>query len=417
MIPLRGLTTTTTTTTTSPGAATLAAAPAAAVAARVVALVAGLALVLGWLAPAAHGADGAHPEATDSASLNKVVEEREADVAEAQDALSVAARAASDALERYTLAVRRLDAAHTAEAAAQADLAAAQDRLAAARASLGRWARSAYAGGGSLSPGAGLATVLQSRTTDDLGSAVVTLRRVGESRSRAIDMVEAAEREQVRASTAAAAAAHAAETAAVEASTFRTQADAALRQQREVLSVSETQLAQAQDAAASAAQREQAIAAANALAAADGNRVTGPVGDCRGGDVEHYPNGMIPLSALCRLAAQPDHYLRADAALAFDTMSRAFAARFGTPICVTDSYRTYAEQVRLKAAKPGLAATPGMSNHGWGTATDLCGGIQSFGTAEHQWLAANAPLYNWFLPSWARQGGGKPEPWHFEFAG
>ena len=415
MIPLRRQTDPTSDPRHLTSAATVA--PAGPVAARVAGLVACLALVLVWVAPAAHGDDGARP--TDSASLREVVEERRADVAEAEDALSVAALAASDALERYTLAVRRLDAAHAEEAARQAELTAAQDRLAAARASLGRWARSAYAGGGALSPGAGLATVLRSRTTDDLGSAVVTLRRVGESRSRAIDTVEAAELEQVRAAAAAAAAAHTAETAAVEASRFRTQADTALQRQREVLSTSETQLAEAQDAATSAAQREQAIAAANALAAggAAGNRVSGPVGDCRGGDVEHFPNGMIPLSALCRLAAQPNHYLRADAALAFDTMSRAFAARFGTPVCVTDSYRTYAEQVRLKAAKPTLAATPGTSNHGWGTATDLCGGIQSFGTAEHRWLAANAPLYNWFHPSWARQDGGKPEPWHFEFAG
>jgi LAS superfamily LD-carboxypeptidase LdcB len=73
--------------------------------------------------------------------------------------------------------------------------------------------------------------------------------------------------------------------------------------------------------------------------------------------------------------------------------------------------------VRLKSEKPALAATPGTSNHGWGTATDLCGGVESFGTPQHAWLATNAPLYNWFHPSWARQGGTKPEPWHFEYAG
>lgn len=382
------------------------------VAARAAGLVACLALVLVWMAPAAHGAD-VPPEPTDSASLREVVGEREADVAEAKDAVTAAALAASDALERYTLAVRRLDAAHTAEAAAQDQLTAAQEQLATARASLGRWAREAYAGGDSFS--SGLATVLRSRTTDDLGSAVVTLRRVGESRSRVVDGVEVAEREQARAAAAAAAAAQDAETAAVDASRLRTEADGLLKAQREVLSRSETELAEAEDAATRAAQREAAIAAANA--AAKDNRVTGAVGDCRGGDVEHYANGMIPLEALCPLAAQPGHYLRADAALAFDTMSRAYAAEFGTPMCVTDSYRTYAEQVRLKAEKPELAATPGASNHGWGTATDLCGGIQSFGTPQHEWLVTNAPLYNWFHPSWARQDGGKPEPWHFEYAG
>ena len=138
---------------------------------------------------------------------------------------------------------------------------------------------------------------------------------------------------------------------------------------------------------------------------------------CDAGATSNYANGRIPLTALCPLAGAPGHFLRADAAYAFDQLSAAYATRFGTPICVTDSYRTYAEQVRLKAVKPTLAATPGTSNHGWGTATDLCGGIQSFGTPQHAWLLANAPLYSWFLPAWARAGGSKPEPWHWEYAG
>ena len=50
------------------------------------------------------------------------------------------------------------------------------------------------------------------------------------------------------------------------------------------------------------------------------------------------------------------------------------------PICITDSYRTYASQVRLYGQKPALAAVPGTSNHGWGLAVDLCGGIEHFGT-------------------------------------
>ncbi len=71
----------------------------------------------------------------------------------------------------------------------------------------------------------------------------------------------------------------------------------------------------------------------------------------------------------------------------------------------------------MRAAKPTLAAVPGTSNHGWGTAVDLCGGIQTFGSAQHVWMRQNAPLYGWYLPSWAQQTGSKPEPWHWEYGG
>ena len=55
-------------------------------------------------------------------------------------------------------------------------------------------------------------------------------------------------------------------------------------------------------------------------------------------------------------------------------------------------------------------------DHGWGVAVDLCGGIQSFGTAEHTWLFTHAPLFGWFHPAWAEPTGSRPEPWHWEFA-
>jgi LAS superfamily LD-carboxypeptidase LdcB len=62
-----------------------------------------------------------------------------------------------------------------------------------------------------------------------------------------------------------------------------------------------------------------------------------------------------------------------------------------------------------------MAAVPGTSNHGWGRAVDLCGGIESFGTPQHDWLVANAPRFGWVHPSWAEVTGSRPEPWHFEF--
>ena len=97
-------------------------------------------------------------------------------------------------------------------------------------------------------------------------------------------------------------------------------------------------------------------------------------------------------------------------------MSKAYARRFGSPICVTDSYRSLAAQKSLYKAKPKLAAVPGKSNHGWGVAADLCGGAEKFTSVQHMWLFANAPKYRWVHPTWAQQNGSRPEPWLWEYA-
>ncbi|WP_198955066.1 M15 family metallopeptidase [Kineosporia sp. R_H_3] len=143
----------------------------------------------------------------------------------------------------------------------------------------------------------------------------------------------------------------------------------------------------------------------------------GPVGRCPGGPASAYPNGRIPLDALCPLSFAPGEHLRADAAHGFEQLARAYSRQFGAAPCITDSYRPLSVQVTLSMTKPRLAARPGTSNHGWGTALDLCGGVQSFGTAEHTWMLVHAPLYGWFHPAWAQQGGSKPEAWHFEYGG
>lgn len=128
-----------------------------------------------------------------------------------------------------------------------------------------------------------------------------------------------------------------------------------------------------------------------------------------------HRNGRIPDSAMCVLGSAPGQMLRCDAQKSFDRLSHAYEARFNAPISVTDAYRDYATQVILKRRKGRMAATPGTSNHGWALAVDLGGGINSFGSAEHQWMRANAPKFGWIHPGWARQGGSLPEPWHWEF--
>ena len=120
---------------------------------------------------------------------------------------------------------------------------------------------------------------------------------------------------------------------------------------------------------------------------------------------------------LCPLATAPGHRLVPAAARDYDALSRSYAADTGRPLCLTDSYRSYPAQVDVFRRKPGLAAVPGTSNHGWGRAVDLCGGVETFGGEAHRWMQANAPRFGWTHPSWAEPGGSRPEPWHWEHVG
>ena len=128
-----------------------------------------------------------------------------------------------------------------------------------------------------------------------------------------------------------------------------------------------------------------------------------------------YSNGTIPESVLCSPSFAPGQLVRCDAAYQLEQLNVAYRAAFGTDISVTSSYRSYGSQVAVKASKGFLAAAPGTSNHGMAQALDLGGGISSFGSAQYAWMRANAPAYGWDNPEWARQGGSKPEAWHWEY--
>lgn len=167
------------------------------------------------------------------------------------------------------------------------------------------------------------------------------------------------------------------------------------------------------EAAVAELRRRQDAAAAAAL----GMQSTGSGATCEGPVPAGAVNGFLPASALCPLSTAPGHRLVKAAAAAFDAMSRSFAEAFGTPLCVSDSYRDYQGQVRVFSQKPNLAATPGRSQHGWGRAVDLCGGVQTFGTPPYNWLKANAGRFGFAHPAWAEPGSSRPEPWHWEFIG
>lgn len=130
-----------------------------------------------------------------------------------------------------------------------------------------------------------------------------------------------------------------------------------------------------------------------------------------------HENGKIPASALCGLDFASGHLLRCDAASALNALNVSYRERFGHDMVVTDSYRSYEGQVQCRAQKGSLCATPGTSNHGWGLAVDLGDGVDSFLSAQYKWMSANASKHGWVNPSWARQGGSKPEPWHWEYTG
>lgn len=125
-------------------------------------------------------------------------------------------------------------------------------------------------------------------------------------------------------------------------------------------------------------------------------------------------NGRLPPSELCELWHAP-YTARADAAVTLIALNDSYFARFGTDICLSSGYRTFEEQLALRATKGALAASAGQSNHGWGLAVDLCPAAYS-GT-RGVWLHDVSRVYGWANPAWAQRGGGGAyEPWHWEYA-
>lgn len=118
-------------------------------------------------------------------------------------------------------------------------------------------------------------------------------------------------------------------------------------------------------------------------------------------------NGQIPAGQLASVG-QGGHKLWGPAAASWQNLVAAAAAD-GISIRITDSYRSYAEQVDLAERKGlykngGLAAVPGTSPHGWGMAVDA----DVRDAATMQWLKVNGPRFGWVETT-------PREPWHWEF--
>jgi D-alanyl-D-alanine carboxypeptidase len=121
-------------------------------------------------------------------------------------------------------------------------------------------------------------------------------------------------------------------------------------------------------------------------------------------DLRAFDNGRVPSTALVPIGSG-GHRLAPDTASAFERLVEAARAD-GVSIGVTDSYRSYDDQVRLAEekglyAQGGLAAEPGTSNHGWGLALDL-----DLDAEAQSWMRSNAWRFG-FVEDTPR------EPWHW----
>lgn len=131
-----------------------------------------------------------------------------------------------------------------------------------------------------------------------------------------------------------------------------------------------------------------------------------------------YSNGRIPTTKLCALPWDTQERLRCDATAKLTALNKLYKARWGSNICVNDSYRSYDRQVVLfKRYGSPRAAKPGTSTHGWGLAVDLGCGVNVYSDARHKWLTSVGRKYGYAQPTWALAKGSNPEPWHWQYFG
>ncbi|MEI2775636.1 MAG: D-alanyl-D-alanine carboxypeptidase family protein [Tetrasphaera sp.] len=339
--------------------------------------------------------------------------------------LDKAVKKANAALEAYSTAKAAAQEA-TAEAARQDDIAQAfQERLDKARDGLREWAVNAYTQGGEWADALSFLDAL-GKDANEASNPLNDLNYLTDNQIRSVEELREITVQQKLASMKRDEAREKATKEAAKAKKAKIAAnetvEALHKQQSEIQKTNQDALAEAGPLATmllgsgDPGAEDAAMALSAALKSANVDvsdlKLT-PCTDKTG----TWPNGQIPPSALCPLVGSADEFLIPDAAAAFNAMSKAYAEETGSFICVTDGYRSYAEQVAIKAIRGPWAATPGTSEHGLGKAVDLGCGINDYSNPAHLWMQRNAPLYGWFHPSWAAQGGTLPEPWHWEFAG
>jgi D-alanyl-D-alanine carboxypeptidase len=157
-----------------------------------------------------------------------------------------------------------------------------------------------------------------------------------------------------------------------------------------------------------------AAPAGYADAAQDASAILGPINTVKPAEMPGVPiteamraagNGKLPDTLLSPISE--GHRLAKPAAGGFVRMEAA-ARKDGVTIGITDSYRTYDEQVDVAArngiyGQGGWAAVPGTSNHGWGMALDL-----DLDDSAQAWMRDNGWKYGFYedVPN---------EPWHWTY--
>lgn len=99
----------------------------------------------------------------------------------------------------------------------------------------------------------------------------------------------------------------------------------------------------------------------------------------------------------------------------WDGLAKAYYEKFKEkfPAQAGGGYRTFEKQGKMyvdpkliKEDGKHLAAKPGTSNHGLGTAVDISSAIVQFSNDKYKWLFANALTHNIVHPCWAREPSG-----------
>ncbi|MFD6135246.1 DUF2809 domain-containing protein [Isoptericola sp. NPDC060257] len=126
--------------------------------------------------------------------------------------------------------------------------------------------------------------------------------------------------------------------------------------------------------------------------------------------------GKISAKKLAPIPWAPQYSVRADVLDGLVELDAAYRAEFGQHLTVNSAYRSYDQQVEVydpDDPNP-LAAPPGCSNHGLGTAVDISMGPEGFDGARYAWLKEHAEEHGWTHPGWAEPDGRLPEPWHWQ---
>ncbi len=131
-------------------------------------------------------------------------------------------------------------------------------------------------------------------------------------------------------------------------------------------------------------------------------------------------NGKIPERMLVAIGWDKEKTLIAAPALKdLNRLNTAFKKKFGHNLDIDLAYRTRATQdAYWVELGPYVAARPGTSNHGWGTAIDVPETYNySFRGKYHKWLKANSKKFNWVHRKILEEGSPYAEAWHFDYVG